>query len=260
MNKKQAENFRRITLTAWLNAHGGIKHVSKKLQLSQSIVNQISQILHGYTFGPRAARSIEIKLNIPHLLLDTFPSSSEIIPHPNMSAPTKHISALRTSFDANAPFNTPINVLIRIPQYHEMKRMYTDKGNPANMTAWKPCKGSASAITEMSVTSRWLGENTRGYTSANNLRIVTGFGDSMNPIFKSGDLIIVDIGIKEVTSDNAYFFRVEDQTFIRYLLYVPDEGLRVIASNSLYETWVIRPDMDFEVLGQVLKTLASQDF
>ena len=38
------------------------------------------------------------------------------------------------------------------------------------------------------------------------------------------------------------------------------EGLRVLSENQKYETWTVRPDMDFEVFGRVLKAWQGEEF
>src|SRR5574340_161187 len=103
------------------------------------------------------------------------------------------------------------------------------------------------------VSQEWLNRNVRFHSGAQNLRIVTGFGDSMKPTFNPGDPLIVDTGFRTVDVETVYFFRVGDEGFIKRLQRIPGEGIRVISDNKKYESWTIRPDMDFEVFGRVLK-------
>lgn len=85
------------------------------------------------------------------------------------------------------------------------------------------------------------------------LRIVTGFGDSMKGMFNSGDPLLVDSGVTSVKYDGAYFFRVNDEGFIKRLQHVHGNGIIVISSNKEYRDWTITDDMEFEVFGRVLK-------
>ena len=100
-----------------------------------------------------------------------------------------------------------------------------------------------------------------GVRSAKDLCIVTGFGDSMRPLFNPGDPLLVDISVNTVEFDTIYFFRVGNEGFIKRLQRIPGEGLRVLSANrDNYEPWTIKPDMDFQVLGRVLKVWRSDDF
>ncbi|MFC3340032.1 S24 family peptidase [Paracandidimonas soli] len=115
-------------------------------------------------------------------------------------------------------------------------------------------------IERLDVSKEWLEKNVRGFTSARNLCVVTGFGDSMRPMFNPGDPLIVDAGVKSVEFDAVYFFRVGDEGFIKRLQRVPGTGLLAISENQAYRDWIIQSDMDMEVFGRVLKVWRSEDF
>ena len=110
------------------------------------------------------------------------------------------------------------------------------------------------------VSPEWLQKNVRHHSGAQNLCIVTGFGDSMRGMFEPGDPLLVDSGVRTVEFDAIYFFRVESEGFIKRLQRIPGEGIRAISENKAYESWTIRPGMDFEVFGRVLKAWKSEDY
>ncbi len=115
-------------------------------------------------------------------------------------------------------------------------------------------------IHSWSVSPEWLQSNVKSTATAAKLRIVTGFGDSMRPMFNPGDPLIVDTAIRSVEFDAVYFFRVENKGFIKRLQQVPGKGILAISANSAYRDWVIEPGMDFEVFGRVLKAWCGEDF
>jgi len=118
-------------------------------------------------------------------------------------------------------------------------------------------------VESMRVSQEWLQKNVRHYTAVGNLRIVTGFGDSMRPLYNPGDPLIVDCGVLTVDFDAIYFFRVGNHGFIKRLQRIPSAGgltLQVISDNDRYPPWPITPDIDFEVFGRVLKVWRSEDF
>lgn len=51
----------------------------------------------------------------------------------------------------------------------------------------------------------------RHYTAANKLCVVTGFGDSMRPMFNPGDPLLVDLGVEKADIDGVFFFRVGNE-------------------------------------------------
>ncbi|TAM15941.1 MAG: S24 family peptidase [Pandoraea sp.] len=118
-------------------------------------------------------------------------------------------------------------------------------------------------IETLRVSQEWLSKNLRNYTSVENLVVVTGFGDSMRPMFNPGDPLIVDVGVRVVDYDAIYFFRVGDEGFIKRLQRIPTEHglmLRAKSENPSYDAWDITPRMPFEVFGRVLKVWRSEDF
>ena len=110
------------------------------------------------------------------------------------------------------------------------------------------------------VSPEWLDKNVKNATAAKNLCIVTGFGDSMRPLFNPGDPLIVDRGIRSVDFDAIYFFRVGPEGFIKRLQRIPGMGLTALSENKSYKDWIIEPSMDFEVFGRVLKIWRGEDF
>jgi len=109
------------------------------------------------------------------------------------------------------------------------------------------------------VSPEWLRLNVQR-TTTRGLAIVTGFGDSMRPLYQPGDPLLVDTTATIVDRDGVYFFRVGSDGFVKRLQRIPGRGLRVLSENrELYEPWDITSDMDFEVLGRVLKVWRSED-
>ncbi|AJX00216.1 peptidase S24-like family protein [Burkholderia gladioli] len=118
-------------------------------------------------------------------------------------------------------------------------------------------------IETLRVSHEWLAKNLRNYSAVENLAVVTGFGDSMRPLFNSGDPLIADIGVKIVEFDAIYFFRVGSEGFIKRLQRIPTEKgliIRAKSENASYDPWDITPSMDFEVFGRILKIWRSEDF
>jgi hypothetical protein len=80
MDEKQRQDERRKRLSQWLTLKGGPHAAAHAAGVPQSVETQISRVLGGYVFSNRAARSLEIRLDIPRGYLDNvgeLPNSKE---------------------------------------------------------------------------------------------------------------------------------------------------------------------------------------
>lgn len=139
---------------------------------------------------------------------------------------------------------------ITIPQFNAVGAM----GNGLIL------RDQSGVIESWHVSAEWLNKNVKVHSGVKNLVIVTGFGDSMRPMFNSGDPLLVDAGVTSVEFDAIYFFRVGNEGFIKRLQRIPGDGIRAISENKGYEGWTIKPDMDFQVFGRVLKVWRGEEF
>lgn len=185
------------------------------------------------SFGEKTARNIEEKLGLPRGQLDLVIHDGDKL---MVAEPKKGYAK-----DSDE---------IVIPQFETGGKMGDGlilRDQPGTIRGWY-------------VNREWLNKNLKNHTGASNLCIVTGFGDSMKGMYNSGDPLVVDTGVKTVEYDAVYFFRVGDEGFIKRLQRIPGEGLVAISENKAYRDWTIKPDMDFEVFGRVLKAWKGEDF
>lgn len=223
---KDEEN-RRVQLKRWIDEHfNGVQMAFIKAhKLNQG---EISALLRGgRTFGEIKARTIESQAKMPEKYLD-IPADKDLV-----------IGGYQDNEDDS----------VNIHEFNVKAAM----GNglilpeqPGIIKMWK-------------VTKDWARLNIPSNTGLHNLCIVTGFDDSMRPMFNSGDPLIVDTGLKEIELDATYFFRVENEGFIKRIQRVPGVGKVVISENKNYKEWILRDDMDYEVFGRVLKVWKSDD-
>lgn len=213
-------------------------------QLAATAPMYLSQILNGVAssagkprgVGDALARKLEAGCSKPVGWMDQ--------PHTEQLASKDEQRAQQSNVEKNK------SEVIEIPQY-------TDIGG--GMGGGVTLRDQPGAIQGWHVTPEWVSKNIKSHSGAGNLCIVTGFGNSMQPLYNPGDPLIIDRGIKSVEADATYFFRVGEEGFIKILQRIPGEGIRVISKNKDYETWTIKPGMDFEVFGQVLKAWCGTD-
>ncbi len=198
---------------------------------------QVTQWLNGHrNMKDTTAREIESVLGLEKFFFEDI--SSQIVDTDDQS-----------KIAAKIVMNRPRQEDVLIPQFGAAGAM----GNGLVL------RDQSGVIESWKVSHEWMSKNIRSHSGINNLCIVTGFGDSMEPLFKSGDPLLVDTGIKTVEFDATYFFRIGKDGFIKRLQRVPGDGIRAISENKGYDSWTIKEDMDFEVFGRVLKVWRSQN-
>ncbi|MDP3651066.1 MAG: S24 family peptidase [Rhodoferax sp.] len=193
------------------------------------------------SFGEKAARNIEEKLSLPRGCLDLAHGCG--VQNVDSEA-RKSIKIVSIRNKQNKPDE------LVIPQF--------DTGGA--MGSGLLLRDQPGVIQSWVVNAEWVQKNIKSHTGAANLCIVTGFGDSMKGMFNSGDPLVLDKGVTSVEFDAVYFFRVENEGFIKRLQRIPGEGLRVLSENKKYDSWTVKPGMDFEVFGRVVKAWQGEDF
>lgn len=129
----------------------------------------------------------------------------------------------------------------------------------ASMGVGNYVDGPLGEVINWRVTPDWVRNHVPANTGYQNLRIITGRGDSMQGMFNCGDPLIVDSGVTQMDYDGVYFFRVDDKGFVKRLQSVPGKGIRVISKNQDYPDWYITKDMDVQIYGRVLKVWEGKD-
>ena len=191
-----------------------------------------------------------VGIDVIRTIANSFGVEAWQLTHPNLASVLHGVSLAPTSNENNGMSlkNKPDELVI--PQF--------DTGGA--MGGGLLLRDQPGVIKGWSVNQEWISKNIKSHTGTANLCIVTGFGDSMKGMFNSGDPLVIDRGTTSVEYDAVYFFRVADEGFIKRLQRIPGEGLRVLSENKKYESWTIKPDMDFEVFGRVLKAWQGEDF
>lgn len=94
------------------------------------------------------------------------------------------------------------------------------------------------------------------FSAPTNLSFITGYGNSMEPTFSDGDVLLVDEGVEQVKYDAVYVLERNRELFIKRIQRRPDGGWLMISDNKLYEPQVITlADLEagtFNVRGRVV--------
>lgn len=230
-----------------IHRSGGVAQLAAAVGCSEKYLRQIVQKFQGAKdknprkLGDAIAADIAKWLNESPIWMDQ--------PHPELWR--------EAGIEIGAMPSTPSSTDIIIKQFHP-------EDVSGSMGGGLALRDQPGVIQSWRVDKHWLSANIRSHTGTGNLCIVTGFGDSMLPMFNPGDPLLVDVGVKSVEFDSVYFFRIDGDGYVKRLQRIPTENgliIRAISENrAAYEPFDITPKMDFEVLGRVLKVWRSQDF
>ncbi|MEB0133451.1 LexA family transcriptional regulator [Pseudomonas sp. CCI2.4] len=95
------------------------------------------------------------------------------------------------------------------------------------------------------------------YEDYNYLKLVTGWGQSMQPTIKHRDPLIVDVSIREFVGDGIYLFSWDDLLYIKRLQAIDAEYFEMISDNTHHKDKSIRRD-DTHILARVLLVWNAQ--
>ena len=85
------------------------------------------------------------------------------------------------------------------------------------------------------------------------LRFIHAYGDSMEPTFSSGDVLLVDTGVGDVKIDGVYVLRAHDRLFIKRVRQRMDGHFEISSDNPTHRTVdVLNGDHEVAVVGRVL--------
>lgn len=115
-------------------------------------------------------------------------------------------------------------------------------------------------VENMSLDANWV-RNNLTYTKIDNLKLISGRGDSMAPTIRSGDAVLVDSGINTVEDDAIYFFLMRGKLQIKRIQRGLD-GLTIISDNGQYPPIEVpgEREEDITVLAQIIYWWTGRSF
>jgi Peptidase S24-like len=259
-NKKD-QILRRLALATWIQSQGGMKHLIKDKQLSNNIRSQIHSIIRGYSFGEVAARNLEKKLGIPLGLLDSMNDDTkshqmmvEVIDSMNKGMKIGSLASdLIFVWNANNIRHYPLDTDTLAITHNGQLLSSGSNYLPRN-------ENEPSIITDFRVSTKWFKTHIPPATETSNLHVITGMSNSENPTYSIGDPILIDAGINIVESDSVYFFKLNNMEFIKRIQRTAGGETRIMHTDDIHNSYIVEPNMDFQVVGKVLKIWKSCTF
>lgn len=199
-----------------IERHGGQTAVAEKIEVSKQYISTVGSDNPRKNIGNKVARKIETVFGLPIGTIDM---------------PMGNHGAISDDLTVTVPL---LNVVASM-------------GHGATMD-WEE-----ETIQEMRFSKRWLRHNTDA-SSFSALALVTGKGDSMDPTFVDGSILVVDTSYTQLKIDGVYVMRREDELFIKRIQRNLDGSFDVISDNPKYKVQVIRDPLknNILVLGRVL--------
>lgn len=107
-------------------------------------------------------------------------------------------------------------------------------------------------VEHMRLDAGWVRQNLV-YTSAENLKLISGRGDSMAPTIRNGDALLVDSGVRSVEADAIYYFIMRGQYHVKRIQRNLD-GMTIISDNTQYREIQVPAEReeDIQVLAQIV--------
>lgn len=108
----------------------------------------------------------------------------------------------------------------------------------------------------MSVSRVWFKENINQIRE-NGYELITASGDSMEPTFRNGDLIVVDRQDRDLKRDGVFCVLVDGDLYVKRVQRIPGAVL-FISDNSLYRPFEIpikEVEFRLQVLGRVVNSM-----
>lgn len=199
-----------------LGARGAQSRLAEKLKKPQNFISRClfePEKNGAKTIGEDFAREIEEAFGLARYVLDA-----------PMETEGEQVN------EAAADIAKPRQGDICIPQYDVRASMGPGQVAP---------KEYVETVRNITVRSEYLREQGIIYTHAENLAVITGFGESMGATFSSGDPLIVDKGITEVVVDGVYAFTLDGMLYIKRLQRLP-KMIRMISDNEAFPTYDIK--------------------
>lgn len=222
----EPSDARRKNLRALINAAGkgpagevNRAALAKRLGVSYAELNQIIGKTPTRNLGERRARDWERRLGLSTGWLDQqgepWLQATEAV--------ASYDSADATQVDiANEPRDLPLRGdSVVLPRFDVRASMGLGITMPERDTI----------IDLIRVPVDWVRANFPYVTNPNNLKIITGYGDSMKPTFAHGDPIIIDVGVTTMDVDTVYVFALDNEIFIKRIQRLPGRAIRVISDN-----------------------------
>ncbi|MGJ7611117.1 MULTISPECIES: S24 family peptidase [unclassified Variovorax] len=189
--------------------------------------NQTSDLLSGRaSFGEKVARSIEEAAGLPSGWLDQDEGDRV----------GRAVARLK---DAVRQEGTDVEIPLL--------------ATPGSMGIGSDVMPEEVVVGRLSLSPHWIEKTISSSTRPEHLRFIHGYGDSMQPTFLDGDVLLVDSGVNQVKIDGVYVLEANDRIYIKRVRQRMDGGFEISSDNPNVKTVdVLDGNTPVNVLGRVV--------
>ncbi|AMM23195.1 S24 family peptidase [Variovorax sp. PAMC 28711] len=91
-------------------------------------------------------------------------------------------------------------------------------------------------VGRLTVSPQWVTRTIKPLTGIENLRFIHGYGDSMEPTFADGDILLVDAGVTDHRVDGVYVLEANDRIYIKRVRQRLNGSFEVSSDNPTVKT------------------------
>jgi len=108
-------------------------------------------------------------------------------------------------------------------------------------------------IDVLRVSKSWVEKTLNPISNIKNLAFIHAIGDSMHPTFNDGDILLVDSGISNVTTDSIYVLEAHERLFIKRVRRRIDGSFEISSDNLSVKTVdTLNGDHQVTIKGRVV--------
>lgn len=110
-------------------------------------------------------------------------------------------------------------------------------------------------ITYYAFSLQWI--KRRGF-DPKELQIIEVKGDSMEPKFREGDLVLVDRSQVEPKDSKAFVVCVRGEFMVKHVQIIGQSAISLVSANSIYPSLELKlplDERDFQIIGQVVASM-----
>lgn len=108
--------------------------------------------------------------------------------------------------------------------------------NAASMGAGADQLPEDVVVGRLTLNPSWITKSLKPLTRPDNLRFIHGFGDSMEPTFNDGDILLVDAGVPDVKVDGIYVIEANERIYIKRVRQRMDGSFEISSDNPNVKT------------------------
>lgn len=110
-----------------------------------------------------------------------------------------------------------------------------------------------TVINRLNVEMEWVRKNLPAVSNPGNLKVISGYGDSMAPTYNDGDILLVDTGIRTVNIDGVYVLSANQRLYVKRVRQRMDGHFEISSDNPTVKTVdVLNGDHEVTVHGRVV--------